>query len=119
MAMNGCSSVEPSPDQRSASGGFTSDTAPLMTPINEDETKYTNIQVHPDPTSMEIHMQVLNDNWDETFSRYGDNVEGIKVECYGGGCDTGWRPVSWRGRRKAGRCGHSNLITSEVHTGQS
>lgn len=51
--------------------------------INEDETEYSNIQVHPDSASMDFHMQVLRDNWDEMFSRYGDNVEGVRVDCYG------------------------------------
>lgn len=51
--------------------------------INEDETEVTNIQVHPGAESMEFHMSVLKDNWEKTFSRYGDNVEGIRVECFG------------------------------------
>ena len=51
--------------------------------INEDETEVTNIQVHPDAQSMESHMKVLRENWEETFSRYGDNVEGVSIECYG------------------------------------
>ncbi len=28
-------------------------------------------------------MNVLRDNWEKTFSRYGDNVEGMRVECFG------------------------------------
>lgn len=51
--------------------------------INEDETEVTNIQIHPDAKSMEFHMNVLRDNWEKTFSRYGENVEGIRVECFG------------------------------------
>lgn len=51
--------------------------------LNEDETEVTNIQVHPDAESMEFHVNVLRENWERTLSRYGDNVEGVRVECFG------------------------------------
>ena len=39
----------------------------------------TGIQVHPDTESMEFHMQVLKDNWDESFSEYGELLEVISI----------------------------------------
>jgi hypothetical protein len=51
--------------------------------LNEDGTEMTNIQVHPDTASMDFHMQVLRDNWDESFSEYGQMLEVISVEYYG------------------------------------
>ena len=36
--------------------------------LNEEGTEMTSIQVHPDTASMDFHMQVLRDNWDESFS---------------------------------------------------
>jgi hypothetical protein len=51
--------------------------------LNEDGTEMTSIQVHPDTTSMDLHMQVLRDNWDESFGEYGQILEVISVEYYG------------------------------------
>jgi len=52
--------------------------------LNEDGTELTVIQIHPDSASMDFHMQVLRENWDESFSEYSQIVEGnISVEYYG------------------------------------
>jgi hypothetical protein len=51
--------------------------------LNEDGTEMTSIQVHPDTASMDFHMQVLRENWDESFSEYGEMLEVISVEYYG------------------------------------
>lgn len=52
--------------------------------LNEDGTELTNIQVHPDTASMDFHMQVLRENWDESFSKYSQLLEGnISMEYYG------------------------------------
>ena len=52
--------------------------------LNEDGTELTNIQVHPDTASMDFHMQVLRENWDESFSRYSELLEGnIGIEYFG------------------------------------
>ncbi|HSM55588.1 MAG TPA: antibiotic biosynthesis monooxygenase [Candidatus Sulfomarinibacteraceae bacterium] len=51
--------------------------------INEDGTEMTSIQVHPDTASMDFHMQVLRENWDESFSEYGQVVDNISTEYYG------------------------------------
>jgi hypothetical protein len=32
---------------------------------------------------MDLHMQVLRDNWDESFGEYGQILEVISVEYYG------------------------------------
>lgn len=52
--------------------------------LNEDGTELTVIQIHPDTASMDFHMQVLRENWDESFSEYSQIVEdNISVEYYG------------------------------------
>lgn len=65
--------VEPNEPQLIAFHGF----------LNEDGTEMTSIQVHPDTASMNSHMQVLRDNWDESFSEYGQMLESIHIEYYG------------------------------------
>jgi hypothetical protein len=51
--------------------------------LNQDGTEVTNIQFHPDTDSMDFHMKLLTDNWDEYFSEYGQLFEILKVEYYG------------------------------------
>lgn len=51
--------------------------------LNEAATEMTSIQVHPDTASMDFHMQVLRENWDESFSQYSQLVEAISVDYYG------------------------------------
>ena len=51
--------------------------------INEDGTEMANIQVHPDTASMEFHMQVLRENWDDTFAEYSQIYDNISIEYYG------------------------------------
>lgn len=51
--------------------------------LNQDATQMTSIQVHPDTASMDFHMQVLRQNWDESFSNYSQMVESLKVEYFG------------------------------------
>ena len=52
--------------------------------LNDDGTEMTSIQIHPDTASMDFHMQVLRDNWDETFSKYSQVIdENISIEYYG------------------------------------
>lgn len=51
--------------------------------LNEEGTEMTSIQVHPDRASMDFHMQVLRDNWDESFSEYGQMLEMSTIAYYG------------------------------------
>ena len=51
--------------------------------LNEEGTEMTSVQVHPDTASMDFHMQVLRDNWDESFSEYGQMLEMITIAYYG------------------------------------
>ena len=51
--------------------------------LNKDRTEMTSIQVHPDTDSLDFHMQVLRDNWDESFGEYGQMLEVIRVEYLG------------------------------------
>jgi hypothetical protein len=51
--------------------------------LSDDGSELTNIQVHPDTASMDLHMQVLRDNWDESWSEYAGMLEVASVEYYG------------------------------------
>lgn len=51
--------------------------------LSEDGMEMTSIQVHPDTASMDFHMQVLRENWDESFSEYGRMLEMTRIEYYG------------------------------------
>lgn len=52
--------------------------------LSEDGTEMTTIQVHPDTASMDTHMQVLREMWDESFAEYADYLEeGVSVAYYG------------------------------------
>ena len=51
--------------------------------LNEDETEMSSIQIHPNTASMDFHMQVLRENWDESFSQYSQMLDGIRIEYYG------------------------------------
>jgi hypothetical protein len=51
--------------------------------LSEDGTEISSVQVHPDTISMDFHMQVLKDNWDKSFSKYGELLELIRVEYFG------------------------------------
>ncbi len=52
--------------------------------LSEDGTEMTSVQVHPDTASMETHMQVLREVWDESFSEYAEHLEeGLGVAYYG------------------------------------
>ena len=51
--------------------------------LNEDGTEMTSIQVRLDTDSMDFHMKMLTDNWEERFSEYGQLLEVIKGEYYG------------------------------------
>jgi hypothetical protein len=46
-------------------------------------TESTSTQVHPSTASMEYHVQVLMENWDESFSQYTQMLEGATAEYYG------------------------------------
>jgi hypothetical protein len=51
--------------------------------LNENATEMTSIQVHPDAASLDLHMQVLRDNWDESFGEYSQMMDVVSVEYYG------------------------------------
>ena len=51
--------------------------------LSEDGTEMSTIHLHPDVDSMEFHMQVQRDNWEETFSQALTMLEGIRVDYYG------------------------------------
>ena len=51
--------------------------------LNEDQTEMISIQVHADTASLDSHMRVVTENWDESYSEYADMVEIVSVEYYG------------------------------------
>lgn len=51
--------------------------------LSEDGTEMTSVQIHSNTASMEYHMQVLKENWDESFSAYSQMVEGTTIDYYG------------------------------------
>ena len=51
--------------------------------LSEDGTEMSTIHLHPDVASMEFHMEVQRDNWEETFSEVVTMLEGIRVDYYG------------------------------------
>jgi hypothetical protein len=51
--------------------------------LNRAGTEMTSIQVHPDAASMEFHMQVLRDNWDEYFNENAQMLEYTSITYYG------------------------------------
>ena len=54
--------------------------------LNEDETEMTSIQVHPNPASMDSHMEVLNQVLGEDMAEWverADFLETKHIEIYG------------------------------------
>jgi len=51
--------------------------------LSDDGTELSTLHLHPDVASMEFHMQVQQDNWEETFSRSATMLEGVRVDFYG------------------------------------
>jgi hypothetical protein len=83
--------------------------------LSEDEKEMSTIHLHPDVASMELHMQIQRDNWEETFSRIAAMLEGVHVDFYGAqppesalenfrraGSDIGVKPIHLAGFTRAG-----------------
>lgn len=51
--------------------------------LSEDGMEMSTIHLHPDVASMEFHMQVQRDNWEETFSQSATMLEAVRVDYYG------------------------------------
>ena len=51
--------------------------------LSEDGTELSTLHLHPDVASMELHMQLQRDNWEETFSGIATMLEGVRVDFYG------------------------------------
>lgn len=51
--------------------------------LSEDGTEMSTIHLHPDVASMEFHMEVQRDHWEETFSEVVTMLEGVRVDFYG------------------------------------
>jgi hypothetical protein len=47
--------------------------------VNEEGTRMTVVQVHPDPESMEFHMQTIGKHIGEAYERFLDRTERIDV----------------------------------------
>jgi hypothetical protein len=55
----------------------------LHTFLSEDAMELSTFHLHPDVASMEFHMQVQQDHWDEIISPIASMLEGISVDFYG------------------------------------
>ena len=51
--------------------------------LNEEGTEMTAIQVHPNSASMEYHMQVIRENYEEHLSQFPQMLEGTTIDYYG------------------------------------
>lgn len=51
--------------------------------FNEDETEMTSIQIHPDPASMEIHLQVLRERLGSVLAEVYEFIELERIDYYG------------------------------------
>jgi hypothetical protein len=51
--------------------------------LSEDGTELSTFHLHPDVASMEFHMQVQQDHWDEIIEPVATMLEGISVDFYG------------------------------------
>jgi len=51
--------------------------------LNQEGTEATSIQVHPDTASMERHMQVGREVWEEASKGFGKMFEVAEVSYYG------------------------------------
>ncbi len=51
--------------------------------LSEDGTELSTFHLHPDTASMEFHMQVQQDHWDEIIGPAASMLEGISVDFYG------------------------------------
>jgi hypothetical protein len=76
--------------------------------LNEDRTKMTSIQVHPNSASMDFHMQVLRDYLGDAMSSVADFVEPESIEYYGTPSESLLESTSSRG---------GNLSTKPIHLG--
>jgi hypothetical protein len=70
--------------------------------LTADGTEMTNVQVHPDTASFDVHMQVLRDNWEESFSEYASLLEGMRVDYYGASPPESALEIDWRERIDSG-----------------
>lgn len=51
--------------------------------LNEEGTEMTAIQIHPDNASMEYHMGVIRENYEEYLSEFPHMLEGTTIDYYG------------------------------------
>ncbi len=51
--------------------------------LNEEGTEITTVQVHPNSASMEYHMQVIRENYEEHLSQFPQMLEGTTIDDYG------------------------------------
>jgi hypothetical protein len=80
--------------------------------LSEDGTEMSTIHLHPDVASMEFHMQVQRDNWEETFSQSATMLANSPCSprpvgrrraqalvCHCGGAALLGYVLAWHGRR--------------------
>jgi hypothetical protein len=79
--------------------------------FNEDATRMTVVQIHPNSASMELHMKVAG----PIFRKFGELVELSRVDLYGRPSDT----LREQMRQKAQLLGNAPVVVNELHAGFS
>ena len=77
--------------------------------LDQDSTQMTVVAVHPDPASLEFHMDVGADE----FRRFADLIDLSRIEVYGAVSDA----VLERLHRKARMLGSGTVAVHELHAG--
>ena len=77
--------------------------------IDEDGTRMTVVQIHPNSASMELHMRLAG----PIFQRFTDLVVLSRIDLYGRPSDA----LVEQMRQKAGLLGNAAVVVSELHAG--
>jgi hypothetical protein len=77
--------------------------------FDEDGTRMTVVQVHPDSASMEFHMDVAA----SAFPRFSEFLTLSRIDIYGKPSDTLLEQL----RRKAGMLGNATVVVHDLHAG--
>ena len=77
--------------------------------FNDDGTRMTVVHVHPDPASLEYHMEVVG----PLFARFVDLVTLSSIHIYGEPSEKVLKLV----REKATLLGHADVVVSAFHAG--
>jgi quinol monooxygenase YgiN len=77
--------------------------------IDEDGTRMTVVQIHPNSASMELHMRLAG----PIFQKFADLVVLTRIDFYGRPSDA----LVEQMRQKAGMLGNAVVVVNELHAG--